>query len=88
MKYFHLQEFKTFSIITTQANRLVKPIHHRMPVILEAKDEESWLDKKTTPGNLQKLLMPYPEGKLEAHTVSIKVNNPKNQGKDLVNKAC
>ncbi len=82
------KEFKTFSIITTQANKPVKPIHHRMPVILEAKDEESWLDKKTTPDNLQKLLMPYPEGKLEAYTVSIKVNNPRNQGKELVNKAC
>jgi putative SOS response-associated peptidase YedK len=34
---------RTFAIITTAANRLIKPVHHRMPVILAASEEREWL---------------------------------------------
>ena len=39
-------ELKTFTIITTNSNDTLKPIHNRMPVILEQEFEEGWLDVK------------------------------------------
>lgn len=34
---------KTFSIFTTEANSVMKPIHDRQPVILEPRDYQEWL---------------------------------------------
>jgi putative SOS response-associated peptidase YedK len=71
---------ETCTIITTDANDLVKPIHDRMPVILQPKEYQEWLD----PGvedkvELQKLLQPYPSEAMTAYTVSSFVSNPKNE---------
>jgi putative SOS response-associated peptidase YedK len=35
---------ETFTIVTTDPNELMRPIHNRMPVILCREDEEQWLD--------------------------------------------
>jgi putative SOS response-associated peptidase YedK len=35
---------KSFTIITTEPKELVRPIHNRMPVILQPEDEDQWLD--------------------------------------------
>ena len=35
---------ESFTIITTEPNELVRPIHNRMPVILQREDEEQLLD--------------------------------------------
>jgi putative SOS response-associated peptidase YedK len=35
---------ESFTIITTEPNELIEPIHNRMPVILQPEDEEQWLD--------------------------------------------
>jgi putative SOS response-associated peptidase YedK len=49
------------TIITTDANDLVRPIHHRMPVILAPKDFARWLDPAPgDPGALQEMLRPLP----------------------------
>jgi len=40
---------ESFTIITTEPNELVRPVHNRMPVILSPKDEEQWLDASRTP---------------------------------------
>jgi putative SOS response-associated peptidase YedK len=40
---------ESFTIITTEPNELVRPIHNRMPVILRPEDEEQWLDASRTP---------------------------------------
>jgi len=39
----------TFTIITTDANDLVAPIHDRMPLIVDPADYERWLDPEPTP---------------------------------------
>lgn len=78
--------FETFTIITTKPNKLVEPMHNRMPVILEKKYEDSWLDEKTDINKLLDMLKPYPGQELEAYKVSTKVNSPKNQGKELISK--
>lgn len=48
----------TFTIITTTPNHQVKPIHDRMPVILETKNEKIWLDQSIHPESLVELLKP------------------------------
>lgn len=48
---------KSFSIITTKANRIVSPIHGRMPVILQKEQEEVWLDNKNYDLNILKEIM-------------------------------
>jgi putative SOS response-associated peptidase YedK len=39
---------ESFTIITTEPNELVRPVHNRMPVILRPEDEEQWLDASRT----------------------------------------
>jgi putative SOS response-associated peptidase YedK len=54
-------ELTTCTIITTQPNALVAPIHTRMPVMLLPEDEEHWLDPDMCePDELTSLLRPYP----------------------------
>jgi putative SOS response-associated peptidase YedK len=71
---------ETCTIITTEANELVSPIHERMPVIIAPDDYAQWLDpttKQATP--LQELLQPYDSDALEAYPVSHAVNNARNE---------
>ncbi len=70
---------ETCTIITTEANKVLEPIHDRMPVILKAKDYEQWLDaKEKDTDKLQKLLLPYPVSEMIAYQVSKSVNIPSN----------
>ena len=41
--YNHFQDEDRFIILTTEANESVSPIHHRMPLILEKNELESWV---------------------------------------------
>ncbi|HSG05077.1 MAG TPA: SOS response-associated peptidase family protein, partial [Nitrospiria bacterium] len=72
------KEVRTFTIITTDANTTLAPIHERMPVILKPEDEAGWLDPESKPETLQKMLAPYPEGPLEAYAITKIVNSPRN----------
>ena len=61
----------TCAIITTSADELLKPIHHRMPVILPRDMEGFWLDRSVEdPGELRSVLTPYPDAAMEAYEVS------------------
>ena len=60
----------TFTIITTEANELVKPIHDRMPVILSPEAEELWLDGHERQEDLLDLLRPYEAQQMKAYPVS------------------
>jgi putative SOS response-associated peptidase YedK len=60
-------ELTTCTIITTQPNEVVAPIHDRMPVILLPEDEDLWLDPDVTePEPIASLLRPYPAELLKA----------------------
>jgi putative SOS response-associated peptidase YedK len=66
-------------IITTEANEMMAPLHHRMPVILEPEDYETWLDPDNQDvERILPMLKQYPSEKMEAIRVSKKVNNPTN----------
>ena len=70
------------SIITTSPNEELKSIHHRMPVILQKEQEETWLTDNN--GNiLQKLLTSYPSEEMLFHPVSFEVNSVKNNYPEL-----
>jgi putative SOS response-associated peptidase YedK len=65
---------RSFTIITTEANELMKPIHDRMPVILSREAEKRWLDEQTDLDKLTKLLKPFDPDKMKAYPVSKRVN--------------
>jgi putative SOS response-associated peptidase YedK len=67
---------ETCSILTTEANERLKPLHDRMPVILSKKDYPLWLDTHITDAaEVQPLLQALPADALELYTVTPKVNN-------------
>lgn len=76
---------ETCTIITTEANKVLQPVHDRMPVIIKAKDYEQWLDaKETKTDKLQKLLMPYPAEEMTSHAVTRSVNIPETDSPELI----
>lgn len=75
----------TCTIITTEANGLIKDIHERMPVILKPEDEMTWLNPFIYDANeLNHLLKPLAEEGMETYEVSTLVNSPKNNSPDLI----
>jgi putative SOS response-associated peptidase YedK len=76
---------ESFTIITTEPNELVRPVHNRMSVILRPEDEEQWLDASRIPFVKAKLLLkPYPEELMDAHDVSPIVNSAKYDGPECI----
>lgn len=75
----------TFTIITTEANDLVAPIHNRMPVILRPEDEIRWLSPEPlAPGDREAILGQYPAGAMDAYPVSHRVNSPAVEDEQLI----
>lgn len=73
------------TIITTEANELMQPFHDRMPVILDPKDYEKWLDSQVQkPESLQSLLQPYQSEEMTVYPVSTKVNNARTDSPDCI----
>jgi putative SOS response-associated peptidase YedK len=64
------------TLLTTEANPLLRTIHDRMPVILPAEQYDRWLDPSQRPEQLQPLLAPWPDGDLDAYPVGTVVNSP------------
>ena len=77
------QALDTCTIITTEPNDLMRPIHNRMPVILQREDYALWLDRNTPKKQLSKLLRSY-DGRLDAYPVSTLINKVANDGPELV----
>jgi putative SOS response-associated peptidase YedK len=77
----------TFAIVTTEANSLVRQIHHRMPVILYPEDEATWLHQEASPAQAQACLKPFPAHLLHIVSVSPKVNSPVYNAPDLLQRA-
>lgn len=74
------------AIITTAANDLLRPIHHRMPVILPQKAEDLWLDKALDDSVvLTQLLEPCSDDAMEAYEVSGLVNSAANDVPEVTN---
>jgi len=77
----------SFTIVTTQANALLKPLHERMPVILAPEDYARWLDRGSSAAELKALLKPAPEDLLGYFPVSTRVNAAAPDDADLIEPA-
>jgi putative SOS response-associated peptidase YedK len=79
-------EWHTYSIITTEANKDMRWLHDRMPVILHQEDESSWLapSHNDDRGAIEALLRPYEDGGLDMFEVSSDVNVTKNDDAKLI----
>jgi putative SOS response-associated peptidase YedK len=79
------EELESCSIIVTDANEIMRPIHDRMPVILAPTDWDAWLETDAKDAAvLQNLLKPYPPEGMAAWPVSTKVNSPRNDSVECV----
>jgi putative SOS response-associated peptidase YedK len=75
----------TFCLITTAANRLLEPIHDRMPVILDEAGAADWMNwREPDPLSLKYLLVPAPEDLLVVRPASPLVINVRNEGLELL----
>ena len=72
---------RTFTIVTTNANTTLRPLHERMPVILEPVDWPTWLGE--TDGDPASLLRPS-EADLRVWRVGTAVNNVRNDSQALL----
>jgi len=71
-------QLETFCILTTSANKLVRPLHERMPVILTPNTFTLWLSHNMhDPEQLQPFYQPFPADEMIAHKVPDLVNNPR-----------
>lgn len=79
------ENWKTYSIMTTEPNQEVSSIHNRMPVILHKSDENLWLDPTNDrPEDIAPLLHPYDDNGIEMYAISNSVNAPQNNNSSLI----
>jgi putative SOS response-associated peptidase YedK len=73
------EPIESCTLLTTEPNDLMKPIHDRMPVIIPAEKYSAWLDPKCDDQErLLELLRPYPDKEMLAYPISTLVNKPQN----------
>ena len=73
------------TIITTDANSLMQPIHDRMPVIVPPEKYRQWLDQAEHDQHvLSGILRPYDAAEMQAYPVSTFVNGPKHEGAECI----
>jgi putative SOS response-associated peptidase YedK len=75
---------RTFTILTTAANDALRPLHDRMPVVIEPQDWPLWLGE--TAGEAEALLRPS-AAPFRVWPVSARVNNVRNDGPELLAEA-
>ena len=77
------ETLRSFSIITTEPNQLVRSLHNRMPVILKKDTEDRWLQDIDTQ-EAQSMLEPYSLNDLQVYPISNLVNNPRNNSENVI----
>jgi putative SOS response-associated peptidase YedK len=78
-------ELRTCTIMTTEPNELIKPIHNRMAVILRPEDYATWLSPdELPPAVLRPLLNAYEADRMAVYEVSKLVNSPGNDTPECI----
>src|SRR5262249_53802716 len=73
------------TILTADANELMRPIHERMPVVVPPEQYGFWLDPRRHDGKkLAHLLRPYPSEGMLAYPVGTVVNDPHHDVVDCI----
>jgi len=78
---------ETFTILTTDPNALMEPIHNRMPVILAPRDYARWLESGDPSRPPVDLLRPFPAEAMVAWRVGDRVGNVRNNDAGLLERA-
>ena len=79
------EEIRTCTILTGEPNAKIKPLHHRMAVILHKDDYDTWLSPDALPADvLMPLLRTYEADRMDAYEVSTRVNAPKHDGPENI----
>ena len=74
-----------FTIITCEPNAVMRPIHNRMPVILDNRAADDWMNPiEADPLSLKRLLIPAPDNVLLAQPASPLANSVKNDSPELL----
>jgi putative SOS response-associated peptidase YedK len=82
------KRIRTATIITCDANDLIRPLHDRMPAILGEADWPKWLGEvEADEPELKAMLKPYPSAKMALWPVDKRVNNWRNDSPDLIRPA-
>ena len=71
----------TCAIVTTEANKTMSAIHHRLPVIIDPEDWPLWLGEDGK--GAAKLMKPIAEHVLDLQRVSYAVNSNRSSGPEL-----
>lgn len=75
----------TCTMLTKDANDFMRPIHHRMPIIVPPEQEQQWLGHPFRyPGEAQRFLMTLKDPKLQSYEVSSYVNNVRNDDESCI----
>lgn len=77
-----VEPLRSCTIVTTEATERLRPLHHRMPVMLPAADEPAWIDPATPPEALHDLLRPFEA--TEHRAVSRAVNDARHDAPDCL----
>jgi putative SOS response-associated peptidase YedK len=80
----HGEEMETAAVITTEANKTLHPIHHRMPVVIPPDAFDFWLDPRVDALTAAALLVPAPENLFQAYPISMAVNRVTNDSPELL----
>ena len=73
------------AVVTSEPNGVMRPIHHRMPVMLAPAQFSAWLDRRNdTPAALADLLRPAPDETMSARAVGPHVSNVRHEGSECL----
>ncbi|MFC1638751.1 SOS response-associated peptidase [Patescibacteria group bacterium] len=78
------KKLTTFAVLTGPPNEKMKPVHDRMPVILDPERLDAWLAPDTPLKEVEAALKVFPAGRMDSHRVSTQVNSPANDSPDVV----
>lgn len=78
------EPLETFTILTTDPNEIAEHVHDRMPVILDPKDYERWMEPGDSTRLPVDLLRPFPAEKMRSWPVHERVGNVRNDEADLL----
>jgi putative SOS response-associated peptidase YedK len=74
------EPIRTFTVLTTNSNAAIAPVHDRMPVILSPEQFGAWLDPSVEdPAKVAPLLAPCPPERVRMRRVGTLVNSPSHE---------